>query len=100
MAAQAATPPLGARLSVDIGERAGPRGVRAWARVRWVDPGTGHRVSRKKYHPTRPPAEQWVGQVERAAHTGSTPDRLWRCQRTAGLPCRRTADLPVGGQVM
>src|SRR3954454_23732615 len=70
MAAQAATPPLGATLSVDIGERTGPRGVRVWARVRWVDPGTGQRVSRKKYHPTREAAEQWVDQIQRAAQTG------------------------------
>jgi hypothetical protein len=70
MAAQAATPPLGAKLSVDIGERTGPRGLRVWARVRWVDPGTGQRLSRKKNHPTREAAEQWVWHMERAAQTG------------------------------
>jgi integrase len=70
MAAQAATPPLGAKLGVDIGERAGPQGVRVWARVRWTDPATGQRVSRKKSHPTREAAERWVGQMERAAQTG------------------------------
>ncbi len=69
-ARSAATPPLGAKLSVDIGERAGARGVRVWARVRWIDPETGQRISRKKNHPTRDAAEQWVGQMERAAHTG------------------------------
>src|SRR3954453_21079960 len=88
MAAQAATPPLGARLSVDIGERAGPRGVRAWARVRWVDPGTGHRVSRKKYHPTRPPAEQWVGRWSGRR----TPDR----HRTDSGGVRRVHRQPLG----
>jgi len=46
-ARSAATPPLGAKLSVDIGDRAGARGVRVWARVRWIDPETGQRISRK-----------------------------------------------------
>ncbi len=45
-------PPLGVRLSVDIEQFDGPRGMVWRARVRWHDPVTGRRELVKRTHHT------------------------------------------------
>jgi hypothetical protein len=73
MAAREAAPPFGAKLAADVEERAGVRGTRYWARVRWTDPVTGRRVGVKRSHANRDEADAWIARMHQAAETGIDP---------------------------
>lgn len=66
-------PPLGVKLYVDKGEREGARGLSYWARVRWIDPLTGERMSRKHRNPSQEALEVWIHRLQTAATTGIDP---------------------------
>lgn len=67
-------PPLGVRLTVDIGKRhLKSGGVSYVARIRWTDPETGRREGLKCSHPTEAEAESWIQRMTGAAATGIDP---------------------------
>jgi integrase len=68
----AATPPLGVSLSVDIEHRPDRRAPFR-ARVRWVDPATKRRQSRSEAFQTQEQAVEWIAGLRRAALGGVDP---------------------------
>lgn len=64
---------MGVRLSVNIAETVGQRGISCNARARWRDPLTGRRVGIKRSYRTVEEAERWLESLENAAATGIDP---------------------------
>lgn len=63
--------PLGISLSSDIEERSGGS---YRARVRWVDPPSGRRISKSETFPTREDAEAWIARMRQSAGRGIDPN--------------------------
>ncbi|MGC4891189.1 tyrosine-type recombinase/integrase [Micromonospora sp. DT227] len=70
--ATAQQPPIGVRLASDVEHRPGrQRPYRA--RVRWVDPATGRRLSKSTSVATPEAAQEWIGAMVSAAQGGVDP---------------------------
>lgn len=63
-------PPLGVRLTVDVQDRPGKRGITYYARVRWTHPVTHHREGLKRTFGSPEAAQAWIDQLKDAARTG------------------------------
>lgn len=70
-------PPIGVTLSSDVEHRPGrPRPYRA--RVRWIDPGSGRRLSKSESCETAEDARAWVDAMNEAARGGVDPTAATR----------------------